>query len=279
MDGQMSLFDLYEEQQLANPENATIQIPQKASAPAGKSLVREKCPYKIPTINEIMKLFDGAIYRVDRHKLLSDLFEIGAIAISNQVDFKQVKEREERYKQIMSSYQPEEQELLVKLWCNVYALLNSMTYENGEFNDWLGILYMQNNTSNSKAGQFFTPYCVSKACAEMVINKEGIEQKKRDGEILSVSEPACGSGGMILALLDVLYNKYDFNYAQNAFVEAIDIDARCAHMCYLQLSLAGVPAIVKQQDTISRKLYNVWYTPAYCFQYLRFRKFEHCARQ
>lgn len=281
---QLSLFDLIidaEQTPAEIPEEVIvethIQTPQKEDTPAETPIAREECPYQIPTLSKIMKLFDGAIYRVDRHKLLSDVFECGAIAISNQVDYKQSKEREERYKHIMESYQAQERKLIIDLWKNIYALLSSMSYEDGRFGDWLGELFMQSNTGNSKAGQFFTPYCVSKACAESVINKEVIEQKKRDGEILSVSEPACGSGGMILALLDVLYNKYDFNYAQNVFVEASDIDARCVHMCYLQLSLAGVPAIVKQQDTLTRKLYNVWYTPAYCYQYLRFRKFEHCA--
>lgn len=265
MKGQISIFDI------------TTEPATEAGSNTETQMTREKCPYKIPTLNEIMKLFDGAIYRVDRHKLLSDLFEVGAIVISNQVDFNHAKEREERYKQIMESYNPEERELLVKLWCNVYSLLSSMTYADGEFNDWLGILYMQSNTNNKEAGQFFTPYCISKACAKITVEKEKVDQHKKDGEIFSICEPACGSGGMILAVLDTLYNDYNYNYTENVFVEASDIDVRCVHMCYLQLSLAGVPAIVKQQDALSRKLYNVWYTPAYCFQYLRFRKFEKCA--
>ena len=45
-------------------------------------------------------------------------------------------------------------------------------------------------------------------------------------------------------------------------------------MTYLQLSLAGVPAIVKHQDAISRELWSVWRTPAYIFQYPRFCRYE-----
>ena len=36
----------------------------------------------------------------------------------------------------------------------------------------------------------------------------------------------------------------------------------------------GVPAIVRHQNTLTRECWSVWYTPAYLFQFLRFRKFD-----
>ena len=42
----------------------------------------------IPTLQSIIKLFDSSVYRVDRSKLLSDVFEAMAILISNRVDRK-----------------------------------------------------------------------------------------------------------------------------------------------------------------------------------------------
>lgn len=231
----------------------------------------------IPTLEEIIKLFDNAIYRMDRGKLLSDVFECGAIAISNQFDFRQAPEREKRYKQIMSEYEPAERELITKMFSKIFIILTTMSEKRGRFNDWLGELYMRSRTSNDKAGQFFTPYNLSKLCAKMVCDWDIVEDKKKNGEILSIQEPACGSGGMILAALDIIWNEHKFNYATQCFVEATDVDARCVHMCYLQLSLAGVPAIIKQQDALSRQLWNVWYTPAYLFQYTKFKEFEKCA--
>jgi len=71
-----------------------------------------------------------------------------------------------------------------------------------------------------------------------------------------------------------LKNNYDFNYARNCFIVAEDIDLRCVHMCYLQLALAGVPAIIKHQNTLTREKWSVWKTPAFILQYLRFRKYE-----
>ncbi len=36
------------------------------------------CPYKIPTVDEIMKFIDRSYYTVDKRKLLSDVFACGA---------------------------------------------------------------------------------------------------------------------------------------------------------------------------------------------------------
>lgn len=77
----------------------------------------------------------------------------------------------------------------------------------------------------------------------------------------------------MMAALDVLKNDFNINYTMDCFVDCSDIDLRCVHMAYLQLSLAGVPAIVKHQDSLTRKLYSVWRTPAFVMRYPRFFKF------
>ena len=76
---------------------------------------------------------------------------------------------------------------------------------------------------------------------------------------------------MILAAVDILYNQHRFNYSRNLVVECSDIDSRCVHMTYLQLGLAGVPAVIYQRDTLSMKTWQRWETPAYIMQWLRFR--------
>lgn len=231
------------------------------------------CPYRIPKIDDIVKDIEKAAYCVDKHKFVSDLFECGAIAISNQVDFSQREKREERYLQIIKSYNPDEQKSLSEIFGKVFALLTSVVYDNGTFNDNLGELFMRCNLGNKTAGQFFTPYHLSEFMARTTMDETLIREKTADVGILTVNDPCCGGGGMLIAALDVLRH-LGVNYARNCFIDCSDIDERCIHMTYLQLSLAGVPAIVKHQDTLTRKLWGVWYTPAYLFQYLRFRKYE-----
>jgi len=230
----------------------------------------DKCPYHIPIIAEIIKKIDDSGYKVNKSKLISDVFECGAIAISNRIDFTMYDEREEKYRQIIKSYAPQERKVIAEIFGMIFALLSSVVYKDGAFNDYLGELFMKCNQGNKKSGQFFTPYHISELMARMTITDESI----KEGEIITIGDPCCGSGGLILATMDVLQNEYNVNYARDCFVECADIDIRCVHMTYLQLSLAGVPAIIKHQDTLTQELWSIWKTPAYIFQYGRFCRFE-----
>lgn len=232
-----------------------------------------KIAYPIPKTDEIVKDIERAAYQVDTFKFVSDLFECGAIAISNQVDHFNRDEREERYMQIIKTYQPDQQKSLAEIFAKIYALLSSVVYDNGVFNDYLGEIFMRCNLGSKAAGQFFTPYNVSSLMARCLLDSDRLKKKAEKGKIISINDPACGGGGMLIAALEVL-RSFGINYARDCFIEANDIDIRCVHMTYLQLSLAGAPAIVRHQDTFSRDCRSVWYTPAYLFQYLRFHKFD-----
>lgn len=260
---------------LKRPSQAVVYLPPDALS--GKSVRKNEkgcCPYPIPSVEEIEKLIDSNSYRVGKSQLISDVFACGALAISNLVDKRQFEEREQQYLQIMGKYKKSEQELITTVFYKIYALLSSVVYDNGRFDDYLGKLFMHANQGNKNAGQFFTPYHVSKLCAKMSLPEDSVKLLLEKDEIITLNDPCCGSGGMTLAAMDTLQNDYGVNYARNCFADCGDIDIRCVHMCYLQLSLAGVPGIVKHQDALSRQLWSVWYTPAYLFQYLRFRKLE-----
>lgn len=115
------------------------------------------CPYRIPTIDEIVKDIESASYRTDKQKFVSDLFECGAIAVSNMVDLSQRKMREERYLQIIRNYKLPERSMLVKIFAKIYALLASVVYDNGKFNDNLGELFMRCNLGNKNTGAILYP--------------------------------------------------------------------------------------------------------------------------
>lgn len=275
MEGQLSIFDIVIDREAEAPI-VEPSVPMVAEPVRAERSDRNLCPYKVPTVNDIIKRIDSAAYKVDRSQLISDVFECGAISISNAVDFTQQEQREERYKQIIGKYQPGERELLADIFSMIYMLLSSVVYVNGKFSDYLGELFMRCNQGNSKTGQFFTPYHISQFMAKAAIGDDAVQKAEDDG-ILTVCDPCCGGGGMMIAALDTLKNDYGINYARNCFMECSDIDLRCVHMTYLQLALAGVPAIIKHQNSLTRELWSIWKTPAFIFQYTRFCQFENHA--
>lgn len=273
---QLSIFDI--ELPPNTSESISENVPQVCQSINMAKVPDEEFLYNtpkdnIPTVNEILKMLEKGLYKVGSHEFLSDIFECGAIAISNRFDVLQYQQREERYLRIIKKYEPAMQQLIVDIFAKIFLLLTQQINPAIGFNDYLGELYMRSETSNSKAGQFFTPYCVSKACAEIAINENTVKEAIEQDRILTLSEPACGAGGMVIAAVDVLYYKYHFNYSRNLVVECSDIDSRCVHMTYLQLGLAGIPAVIFKRDTISMQTWERWETPAYIMQYTRFNHF------
>ena len=266
---QLSIFDIV----LEKPSES---FPAPPPEPITKKKVQPKsgtlCPYPVPTVDEIIKLIDRSSYGVGKSKLISDVFACGALAVSNLVDFTQFDEREKQYKQIMNSYKPKERELIVQVFSKLFALLSSVTYDNGRFDDYLGDLFMRCNQGDKKAGQFFTPYHISHFMAKSSL--ANIDVKSEPNEFLSISDPCSGGGGLLMAALDVLKNDHNINYTHHCYMEASDIDIRCVHMTYLQLALAGVPAIVCHQNTLTNERWSIWKTPAFIFQYPRFCKYD-----
>ena len=268
---QLSIFDII----LEHPKEQssfTFQFNEPVAEQKQEVKSGTLCPYPVPTVDEIIKLIDRSSYSVGKSKLISDVFACGALAISNTVDFTQYDEREEQYKQIMNGYKPKERELIVQVFSKIFALLSSVTYDNGRFDDYLGDLFMRCNQGNKNAGQFFTPYHISHFMAKSSL--ANIDVKNEPNEILSISDPCSGGGGLLMAALDVLKNDHNINYTHHCYMETSDIDIRCVHMTYLQLALAGVPAIVCHQNTLTNERWSVWKTPAFIFQYHRFYKYD-----
>lgn len=131
---------------------------------------------------------------------------------------------------------------------------------------------MDSGTSNGRAGQFFTPYHVSHLMAECSLERDEVLGRigKDPDDVITIYEPTCGAGGLIVASIDVLKG-YGVNYAWNVFVDCGDIDSRCVHMTYTTLSLLGVPAVVRLGDALMMKYHEAWFTPAYLMAWPHFR--------
>ena len=111
-------------------------------------------------------------------------------------------------------------------------------------------------------GQFFTPYEVSRMMVKVTAGDDIPIPSGQD--FITVSEPACGAGGMAIAFTEA-FREAGFNPQTQLWASCWDIDPVAARMCYIQLSLLHIPAEVVIGNTLSGKVRQVMYTPAHYF--------------
>lgn len=192
---------------------------------------------------EIVKLITGMSGRYSSYEIFADWIRCCAIAISNSCQFfhdKVWQDREQFYIDTMNKYRLEERMAFAEMF---HLLVGSLEED---MTDALGEIYMSREMGSSVIGQFFTPFHLSKLTAALPLASESFD----DDEIIHLNEPTCGAGGMIIAAAAALKKK-GINYQKRMKVVAQDLDWRCVHMCYVQLSLLGIKAIVVQGDTLA----------------------------
>ena len=160
---------------------------------------------------------------------------------------------EKEYLEIVGKYSKEE----VNKFCELLA--NFIELSEPEPRDILGNLYMELDLGNLNNGQFFTPHEISLLMSKLVY---GDVLENMTKPFITLSEPACGAGGIVLAFVNEMLKKR-INPAEKLFVQCIDIDRLAGFMCYLQLSLWHIPAEVIIGNTLTMKFREVYYTPAY----------------
>lgn len=115
-----------------------------------------------------------------------------------------------------------------------------------ETEDFLGSTISELGQNDSKyRGQCFTPYSVCTMMARMTMQDMTPDPNHR----LTLQEPACGGGAMVIASSDVLKERGFFPW--NYYWTCVDIDWRMFACTYIQCSLLGIPATVIHGNTIS----------------------------
>lgn len=204
---------------------------------------------------EFVKLARANCGRQRIHEVFRDFCEMNALSISNAVDQHHYSEREERYLQLAAHYTKDEVERFGAMAARVVLGLEQ------QFGDFLGEVFMALDLGDNWKGQFFTPYQVSSLMARLTlgVDRQGIEQRG----FLTVNEPACGSGGMVIAFAESLLEQ-GFNPADHMHAVVTDIDSTAVHMAYIQLSLCGVPAFVLHGNALQPgTVWSSWVTPVH----------------
>lgn len=205
-----------------------------------------------------VKKFLKTLAMMDRSKhpwrLFEEFCEITALALAQP--FCRCEKKEKRYLEVITQLPETGQKLIPELFNMVVDNL----WDGGQYIDFLGQVFQEGEFSNKFQGQFFTPMSVSRLTAAFSL--QDVERSIEKKGFVEVSEPACGSGGMVLAMTTEMI-KRKISPHLNMYVVANDVSQLCYHMSYIQLSLAAVPAAVLWANTLSMKVFGGMYTPTY----------------
>lgn len=214
--------------------------------------------FKNQIIMAIQKL--GLTYSV--WDVFSDFVELGALSVANSTRRKGDgvwEKQERRYLNIIGKYKPDEQETLVKAFADLVMALELEAERDGP-SDVLGPIYHALELHNKYKGQFFTPQSVCDMMSEIVSGN--VEEAIKENGFISLCEPCVGSGAMILGFAKSMLKKH-LNYSTQLVVDATDVDLKCVYMTYLQLSLYGIPAVVRHGNSLTNEQWAWLYTPMY----------------
>ncbi len=125
--------------------------------------------------------------------------------------------------------------------------------------DFLGELASELELLDSRQGQFFTPYEVSKMLAH--INMADVGAIINEQGFVTVSDPAAGAGCTILAAADIIEDQ-GFILDECMSVQVIELSKMTYHMLYVQMAIRGIPAMVIHGNSLSLETFEMAYTPS-----------------
>jgi type I restriction-modification system DNA methylase subunit len=127
------------------------------------------------------------------------------------------------------------------------------------FEDLLGGYYMECALSNKAQqwnGEFHTPKAVCDLMAQITFDMESLPAEG----FITVCEPACGAGAMILSLGQLCPPAI----RRRLRVTAIDISRTTCDMAFINTTLWGIPTRIIHGNTLSQEYWAAWSNIHYC---------------
>ncbi len=200
--------------------------------------------------NQFIDLFGQTARYHHRYKVFSDFVQCGAIAMHNR--FCPDEGLEKQYMAIIKGYEREDVKRLARLLALVQIALNAQPC------DFLGMSFMQLKLGDKHRGQFFTPWSVATMMARLQFI--GLEQKLLTQPFVTISEPACGAGAMMIAAALELQS-LGYDPALHMWGSCVDNDVVAMSMAYIQLASLGIPGEVVLGNALADERRLVMYTP------------------
>ena len=213
-------------------------------------------PDKDPALKEMAAILERVSYKHGIFDSFFNLMELIALSISTLWSGEGRGERLNALERLLSRLSAEEK----TSYFQMAELLSSViTKRKDAPNDVLGKLFHAFGLHNKWRGQFFTPDHICQFMG-MVSGLPNEEELKKKGYV-SVNDPCCGSGALLIGYIHALKSQ-NYDPANRVFMVAQDIDIRCVWMCYVQLSLYDIPAVVIHGNSLALEEQSKWYTPA-----------------
>ncbi|EGY0660539.1 DUF1738 domain-containing protein [Salmonella enterica] len=207
-----------------------------------------------PHIQRFVSIFNGIAPHESRWQVFSDFVHMAACSLYNALHRDEAFEAD--YMQRVARYSAEDANNMARLLSEVVLGLEFCP------TDFLGRIYMISGLGNFHNAQYFTPYSVSYAMARMTLSHRISELTSGERDFITVSDPASGGGCMIVALAEAMLEA-GLNPQKQMVAYCVDIDPVAAMMCYIQLSLMGIPAIVATGNSLSVEIKREMATPMF----------------
>lgn len=171
-----------------------------------------------------------------------------------------LKTREEEYLSVAGRYSRKELYRFQDAMMNLFVQMDEKPFE-----DLLGPYYTEiNSSASAKArGEYYTPPAIAQLMANLLFSPgdddggriSEVEKMIEKGKPITVQEPACGSGGMILSMAELFARK---NAVDLLRVTMIDVSPIACDMAYINTTLFGIPAKIMQGSCLTMKFQKSW---------------------
>ncbi|QCR62984.1 DUF1738 domain-containing protein [Serratia fonticola] len=199
-------------------------------------------------------LFNAISPYENRYQVFSDFIHMSMSALYNRLLMNETFEAD--YMRRVAKYQPDDVTRLSQLLGEVVAGLEF------EVCDFLGSIFMELGLGSKRACQYFTPDSITTMMAQVLMADGLKELDSGEKAFLTISDPACGAGGTIIAYYKAMRDA-GYNPQQQLFAQCVDIDPVAGMMTYIQLSLLGLPAEIIIGNSLTVEYHQVLHTPMY----------------
>jgi len=198
-----------------------------------------------------------------------DIITLLAISVANcnELDGEVFKAREPEYMSICQNYSEDERQLLPKI---AGVIISECVSRSQDPTDILGELYHNLKANDKEKDQFFTPSYAADAMGSITLDNAEFRRTLDAQGHVKVLDYCVGSGALPLGYAGAV-SRAGFDTKQDLFIKGVDVDEFCVKMCYLQMSLYGIPAIIVNGNGLSGEVWSVWKTPAFLEYDLRQR--------